>query len=37
MFLTKGIHVVIVGGETNPYWRIMGATYHKTASVDEWR
>jgi hypothetical protein len=37
MFLTKDIHVVIVGGETNPYYRIMGATYHKTASVDEWR
>jgi len=37
MFLRKDIHVVIVGGETNPYWRIMGATHHKTASVDEWR
>jgi hypothetical protein len=29
--------VVVVGGETNPYWRIMGATYAKTVSVDDWR
>jgi len=31
------IHVVVVGGETNGYWRIMGANYAKTVSVDEWR
>ena len=31
------IHVVIVGGETNGYWRIMGCNYGKTVSVDEWR
>jgi hypothetical protein len=37
MFKRDDIHVVVVGGETNPYWRIMGATYAKTASVDEWR
>jgi hypothetical protein len=37
MFLRKDIHVVVVGGETNPYWRIMGCTYQKTVSVDEWR
>jgi malate dehydrogenase (oxaloacetate-decarboxylating) len=29
--------VVVVGGETNGYWRIMGATYGGTVSVDEWR
>ena len=28
---------VVVGGETNGYWRIMGCTYGKSVSVDEWR
>lgn len=37
MFRREDIHVVVVGGETNGYWRIMGATYQKTVSVDEWR
>ncbi len=31
------IHVVVVGGETNGYWRIMGCNYSGTTSVDEWR
>ena len=31
------INVVVVGGEANPYWRIMGAKYRKTVSIDEWR
>jgi hypothetical protein len=37
MFRREDIHVVVAGGETNGYWRIMGATYQKTASVDAWR
>ena len=37
MFRREDIHVVVVGGETNGYWRIMGATYQKTVSVDAWR
>ena len=37
MFEKKNIHVVVVGGETNGYWRIMGAGYRKTVPVDEWR
>jgi hypothetical protein len=37
MFRREDIHVVVVGGETNGYWRIMGCTYLKTVSVDEWR
>jgi hypothetical protein len=37
MFRREDIHVVVVGGETNGYWRIMGATYQKTVSADEWR
>ncbi len=37
MFREGDIHVVVVGGETNGYWRIMGCNYAKTVSVDEWR
>src|SRR5262247_3424921 len=37
MYRREDIHVVVVGGETNPYWRMMGCTYGKTVSVDDWR
>jgi hypothetical protein len=37
MFTQDEIEVVVVGGETNGYWRIFGARHSKTASVDEWR
>lgn len=37
MFRPEDIHVVVVGGETNGYWRIMGCGYQKTVSVDDWR
>jgi hypothetical protein len=37
MFEEDEIQVVVVGGETNGYWRIMGCSYQKTVSVDEWR
>jgi hypothetical protein len=37
MFRPEEIHVVVVGGETNGYWRIMGAGYNRTVSVDAWR
>jgi hypothetical protein len=37
MFRLQDIHVVVVGGETNGYWRIMGSGYQKTVSVDAWR
>jgi hypothetical protein len=37
MWQPKDIHVVVVGGETNGYWRIMGARYEQTVSVDAWR
>ena len=33
----ESIQVVVVGGETNGYWRIMGGSYGKTVSVDDWR
>jgi len=37
IFPEKEINVVVVGGEANGYWRIMGAKYRKTVSIDEWR
>ena len=37
MFLEDEVHVVVVGGETNGYWRIMAAGYRGTFNVDEWR
>jgi hypothetical protein len=37
MYRLQDIHVVVVGGETNGYWRIMGCSYGKTVAVDPWR
>lgn len=37
MFKHDEIEVLVVGGETNPYWRIMSARYGKSVSIDEWR
>ena len=37
MFNHEDIHVIVVGGETNGYWRIMGANYRGSQSVDKWR
>ncbi len=37
MFPREAIRTVVVGGETNGYWRIFGASYHKTVSIDDWR
>jgi hypothetical protein len=37
MFRKEDIEVVVVGGETNGYWRIMGARRATTVNVDEWR
>ena len=37
IFRLDDIHVVVVGGETNGYWRIMGGNYRKSVSIDEWR
>ena len=37
IFQEKDINVVVVGGETNGYWSMMGATWRKSVSVDEWR
>src|SRR5436853_1261886 len=37
IFPETDINVVVVGGEANGYWRIMGTKYRKTISVDDWR
>lgn len=37
IFRPEDIHVVVVGGETNGYWRITGCNYRGTVSVDAWR
>src|SRR5262245_47831956 len=37
IFPESEINLVVVGGETNAYWRIMGGKYRKTVSIDDWR
>lgn len=37
VFRPEDIHVIVVGGETNGYWRIMGCNYRGTVSIDKWR
>jgi hypothetical protein len=36
MFQKENINVVVVGGETNGYWQIMGASYRASVRVDDW-
>jgi hypothetical protein len=37
VFPRDSIHTVVVGGETNAYWRMFGANYEKTVLIDAWR
>lgn len=37
LFREEAIQTVVVGGETNGYWQIMGASLRASVSVDEWR
>jgi len=37
IYQAQDIHVVVVGGEANGYWQIMGAHHRKSVSVDAWR
>ena len=30
-------NVVVVGGETNGYWQMMGANHRITVDIDKWR
>ncbi|HUZ75854.1 MAG TPA: hypothetical protein VMU87_22935 [Stellaceae bacterium] len=37
IFDEKDINVIVVGGETNGYWQIMGAKLRKQVLIDDWR
>ena len=37
MFREQDIHVIVVGGEANGYWQMMGAKHRATVSIDDWR
>ena len=37
LFPRETVEVAVVGGETNGYWRMFGASYATTVSVDGWR
>jgi hypothetical protein len=37
MWTPEQVNVVVVGGETNGYWRIAGARLAASACVDDWR
>src|SRR5689334_16918214 len=37
IFQEKDINVVVVGGEANGYWQIMGTHYRKSVLIDAWR
>lgn len=37
MFDDPMINVVVVGGETNGYWQVMGAHHRAAVSIDDWR
>ncbi|MDB5684853.1 MAG: hypothetical protein JWM75_2551, partial [Sphingomonas bacterium] len=37
MFRKEDINVVVVGGETNGYWQIMGAGHRASVLIDDWR
>ncbi len=37
LFPRETIQTVVVGGETNGYWRMFGAPYLGTYSIDSWR
>ncbi len=37
IFPESDINIVVVGGETNGYWQIMGASHRKTVAIDDWR
>jgi hypothetical protein len=37
VFQEQNINVVVVGGESNGYWHVMGSNYRKSVSIDAWR
>jgi hypothetical protein len=37
MFRLDQIHIIVVGGETNGYWRMMGCDLRASVAIDPWR
>jgi len=37
LYQAENVHIVVVGGETNGYWRMFGANHAATVSIDAWR
>jgi hypothetical protein len=37
VFTPEGVHTLVVGGETNGYWRLFSGAYARTVNIDEWR
>jgi hypothetical protein len=37
VFDIRNINVIVVGGEANGYWQMMGTNYRTSISIDEWR
>ena len=37
MYQPDDIHVLVVGGETTPTWRLTAAWYGGTVPIDDWR
>ena len=37
VFEEKDVNVVVVGGEANGYWQIMGANERAVVCIDDWR
>jgi hypothetical protein len=36
-FSADGVHILVLGGETNPMWITTDFTYTRSASIDRWR
>lgn len=37
MFCKPDVNVIVVGGESNGYWQIMGTKFRTIMNIDEWR
>jgi hypothetical protein len=37
LYRAEDVHIVVVGGETNGYWRMFGGNHAATVSIDAWR
>ena len=37
IYRPEDYHVIVVGGETNGYWRIMGCSYQRSVRSADWR